>query len=172
MIRYHQLVLHDPVWYDHLPYIPFPSHWPIFTPKDKLAEWFESYSKLLELNIWTQTNLESASWDGSKRQWTVNLERKVRIFRSKSFLFGSKTGVACHLPQAGSSTTLQICLVTSVKCHLFPGKGSFYSICLASRIPTLKSVMLTPISASEGGRYHRETRNPPSPHNSSYRSQR
>lgn len=74
--RYHQLVLHDPVWYDHLPYVPFPSHWPIFTPKDKLAEWFEAYAKLLELNVWTQTNLESASWDGSKRQWTVNLERK------------------------------------------------------------------------------------------------
>ena len=28
-----RLVLHDPVWYDHLSYIPFPSHWPIFTPK-------------------------------------------------------------------------------------------------------------------------------------------
>lgn len=35
--RYHQLVLHDPVWYDHMPYINFPPHWPIFTPKDKLA---------------------------------------------------------------------------------------------------------------------------------------
>ena len=69
-------MLHDPVWYDHLPYVPFPSHWPVFTPKDKLAEWFESYVKLLELNVWTQTNLESASWDASKRQWTVNLKRK------------------------------------------------------------------------------------------------
>ena len=69
-------MLHDPVWYDHLPYVPFPPHWPVFTPKDKLAEWFEAYAKLLELNVWTQTNLESASWDGSKRQWTVNLERK------------------------------------------------------------------------------------------------
>lgn len=91
--RYHQLVLHDPVWYDHLPYgklthssmiqrltkpfaVPFPSHWPVFTPKDKLAEWFESYAKLLELNVWTQTNLTSADWDANKRQWTVNLERK------------------------------------------------------------------------------------------------
>ena len=49
--RYHQLVLHDPVWYDHLPYINFPPHWPIFTPKDKLAEFFECYAKLLELNV-------------------------------------------------------------------------------------------------------------------------
>ena len=76
MSRYHQLVLHDPVYYDHLPYIPFPSHWPVFTPKDKLAEWFESYAKLLELNVWTHTNLKAAKWDGSKRQWTVELERK------------------------------------------------------------------------------------------------
>ena len=74
--RYHQLVLHDPVWYDHLPYIPFPAHWPVFTPKDKLAEWFESYARLLELNVWTQTSIKSAKWDGEKRQWTVMLERK------------------------------------------------------------------------------------------------
>lgn len=65
-----------PYRYDHLPYIPFPSHWPVFTPKDKLAEWFESYAKLLELNVWTQTSLESAQWDEAKRQWTVELERK------------------------------------------------------------------------------------------------
>jgi cation diffusion facilitator CzcD-associated flavoprotein CzcO len=31
--RYHQLVLHDPVWFDHLPYLPFPECWPVFTPK-------------------------------------------------------------------------------------------------------------------------------------------
>ena len=75
--RYHQLVLHDPVWYDHLPYIPFPSHWPIFTPKDKLAEFFESYAKLLELNVWTSTTVTEANWNDEKRQWTVALERKT-----------------------------------------------------------------------------------------------
>ncbi|KKY37135.1 putative flavin-binding monooxygenase-like protein [Diaporthe ampelina] len=41
--RYHQLVLHDPVWIDHLPYIQFPEWWPIFTPKDKLADFFEAH---------------------------------------------------------------------------------------------------------------------------------
>ncbi|KAL1967110.1 hypothetical protein VTN77DRAFT_3634 [Rasamsonia byssochlamydoides] len=74
--RYHQLVLHDPVWYDHMPYIPFPATWPIFTPKDKLAEFFESYAKLLELNVWVRTNLISSSWDESKRQWTITLQRQ------------------------------------------------------------------------------------------------
>lgn len=70
-------MLHDPVWYDHLPYVPFPSHWPIFTPKDKLAEWFESYAKILELNVWTSTTVTSSAWDEEKRQWTVELERKT-----------------------------------------------------------------------------------------------
>src|SRR5689334_9986 len=55
--RYHQLVLHDPVWYDHMPYLQFPPQWPIFTPKDKLAQFFEAYATLLELNIWTGTSL-------------------------------------------------------------------------------------------------------------------
>ncbi|OLN96200.1 putative indole-3-pyruvate monooxygenase YUCCA1 [Colletotrichum chlorophyti] len=74
--RYHQLVLHDPVWYDHLPYISFPDHWPIFTPKDKIAEFFEAYANLLELNVWTSTTLTKSSWDDSRRQWTLTLERQ------------------------------------------------------------------------------------------------
>ncbi|KAH8777609.1 dimethylaniline monooxygenase (N-oxide forming) [Diaporthe sp. PMI_573] len=75
--RYHQLVLHDPVWIDHLPYIPFPEWWPIFTPKDKLAEFFEAYAKLLELNVWTKTTVESGSWDGSQKRWTVTVRRSL-----------------------------------------------------------------------------------------------
>lgn len=74
--RYHQLVLHDPVWYDHMPYIPFPPHWPVFTPKDKLAEWFESYVNALELNVWMSTTLKSSSWDESSKLWSVTVERR------------------------------------------------------------------------------------------------
>jgi cation diffusion facilitator CzcD-associated flavoprotein CzcO len=74
--RYHQLVLHDPVWYDHMPYVPFPPNWPIFTPKDKLGDFFESYVKHMELNVWTSTTLQSSSWDDDKKQWTVTLSRR------------------------------------------------------------------------------------------------
>ncbi|EAW10389.1 uncharacterized protein ACLA_048610 [Aspergillus clavatus NRRL 1] len=74
--RYHQLVLHDPVWYDHMPYLPFPAHWPVFTPKDKLAEFFESYAKLLELNVWTKTTLKSSAWSDGDKQWTLVVERR------------------------------------------------------------------------------------------------
>ncbi|RWA10108.1 hypothetical protein EKO27_g5006 [Xylaria grammica] len=74
--RYHQLVLHDPVWYDHMPYLNFPAQWPIFTPKDKLAQFFESYANLLELNVWTKTELVYTKWDESKKVWTVIVNRK------------------------------------------------------------------------------------------------
>lgn len=76
--RYHQLVLHDPVWYDHLPYLPFPDWWPIFTPKDKLADFFASYARLLELNVWTRTSIVSGTWDGAALRWSVTLERVGR----------------------------------------------------------------------------------------------
>ena len=74
--RYKSLVLHDPVWYDHMPYLPFPETWPIFTPKDKLADWLESYAQIMELDIWTGTACKSASFDETSQQWRVELERQ------------------------------------------------------------------------------------------------
>ncbi|CCC12728.1 hypothetical protein SMACR_05687 [Sordaria macrospora] len=73
--RYHQLVLHDPVWYDHLPYLPFPDTWPIFTPKDKLADWFESYAKALDLNIWLRSTIVSSEYDSARKSWKVVIRR-------------------------------------------------------------------------------------------------
>jgi putative flavoprotein involved in K+ transport len=35
--RYKSLCLHDPVWYDHLPYLPFPPNWPVFAVKRRLS---------------------------------------------------------------------------------------------------------------------------------------
>ncbi|KAL4902189.1 hypothetical protein BDW74DRAFT_158754 [Aspergillus multicolor] len=75
--RYHQLVLHDPVWFDHMPYVSFPETWPVFTPKDKLAEFFEAYVKILELDVWTSTNIEGVKWSDADQQWTVEVVRGV-----------------------------------------------------------------------------------------------
>jgi putative flavoprotein involved in K+ transport len=73
--RYKSLCLHDPVWYDHLPYLPFPDHWPIYTPKDKMGDWLESYTKIMELDYWSSTSCKRASWDEAKQEWTVEVER-------------------------------------------------------------------------------------------------
>ena len=73
--RYKSLCLHDPVWYDHLPYLPFPDHWPVYTPKDKMGDWLESYTKIMELDYWPSTICKSASFDEAKGEWTVVVER-------------------------------------------------------------------------------------------------
>lgn len=73
--RYKSLCLHDPVWYDHMPYLPFPDHWPVFTPKDKLGDWLESYAKLMELNVWSSTECTSAAYDSERQEWVVQVKR-------------------------------------------------------------------------------------------------
>ncbi len=77
--RYKTLCLHDPVWYDHLPYLPFPDHWPVFTPKDKMGDWLEMYVKVMELNYWSRTECLGASHDpqanGGAGLWTVKVKR-------------------------------------------------------------------------------------------------
>ena len=73
--RYRSLVLHDPVWYDHLPYLPFPENWPVFSPKDKMGDWLEAYASIFELDIWTSTTCETATWDPDARRWTAVVRR-------------------------------------------------------------------------------------------------
>ena len=73
--RYKSLSLHDPVWYDHMPYIPFPENWPVFTPKDKIGDWLEMYTKVMELNYWGSTECISAAFDEELQQWNVEVNR-------------------------------------------------------------------------------------------------
>ena len=73
--RYKSLCLHDPVWYDHLPYIKFPDTWPVFAPKDKIGDWLEMYTKVMELNYWSRSICKSASYDEGTGEWTVVVDR-------------------------------------------------------------------------------------------------
>jgi cation diffusion facilitator CzcD-associated flavoprotein CzcO len=57
--------------------MPFPQFWPRFTPKGKLADWFELYASVLELNVWTSVQLQSLSYNNGKKQWTIQLEREI-----------------------------------------------------------------------------------------------
>ena len=76
--RYHSLCLHDPVWYDHMPYLPFPDHWPVFTPKDKMGDWLESYTQVMELDYWSNSEATSATFDEATGDWTVHVTREGR----------------------------------------------------------------------------------------------
>jgi cation diffusion facilitator CzcD-associated flavoprotein CzcO len=73
--RYHALTLHNQVQVNHLPYMPFPPNWPVYIPKDKLANWFETYVEAMELNFWTGTTFESGTYDEAGQRWSVVLRR-------------------------------------------------------------------------------------------------
>jgi putative flavoprotein involved in K+ transport len=73
--RYKSLCLHDPVWYDHLPYLPFPQNWPVFSPKDKIGDWLEFYTKVMEVPYWSSTTCVSAKFDESEKRWIVEVDR-------------------------------------------------------------------------------------------------
>ena len=74
--RYKSLCLHDPVWYDHLPYLKFPDTWPVFSPKDKIGDWLESYVTVMEVPYWSSTTATSASYSDEAQEWTVTVERE------------------------------------------------------------------------------------------------
>ncbi len=93
--RYHSLTLHNEVYVNHLPYMPFPPTWPVYIPKDMLANWFEAYVDALELNFWTGTELVAGSYDEQRKQWTVTLRRaggSERVVHPRHLIFA--TGVS------------------------------------------------------------------------------
>ena len=98
--RYKSLCLHDPVWYDHLPYIPFPENWPVFTPKDKIGDWLESYTKIMELNYWSSTAAKKAEWDEAAQEWVVTVDRNGEevVLRPKQLVLATGMSGKANVP--------------------------------------------------------------------------
>ena len=92
--RYKSLCLHDPVWYDHMPYLPFPDDWPVFSPKDKLGDWLEMYTKIMELNYWGSTECKSARYDEKKKRWVVKVVRDGKAITLKPQQLVLATGMS------------------------------------------------------------------------------
>jgi len=99
--RYKSLCLHDPVWYDHLPYVKFPPNWPVFSPKDKIADWLEMYTRVMELNYWGSTTARHASYDEVAREWEVVVEREGEeiTLRPKQLVMATGMSGRPHTPQ-------------------------------------------------------------------------
>jgi thioredoxin reductase len=92
--RYHALTLHNQVQVNHLPYMLFPPNWPTYIPKDKLANWFESYVDGMELNFWTDTEFEGGTYDETNGRWNVTLRRggETRVMHPRHVVLA--TGVS------------------------------------------------------------------------------
>lgn len=98
--RYRSLVLHDPVWYDHMPYLPFPDHWPVFSPKDKIGDWLEMYARVMELDYWASTKCLNAAYDEAAGEWTVqvNCGGQLVELRPKHLVLATGMSGFPHIP--------------------------------------------------------------------------
>lgn len=99
--RYKSLCLHDPVWYDHLPYMPFPDDWPVFTPKDKLGDWLEMYTKIMEINYWGSTTAKKATFNEAQGEWEVVVDRAGQevVLRPKELVFALGVSGYANVPK-------------------------------------------------------------------------
>ena len=73
-LRYRGLKLHNQVHSNHLPYMPYPPTWQAYLPKDRIANWLEMYADCMDINFWTQTSFEGATFDADSGRWEAGLE--------------------------------------------------------------------------------------------------
>jgi putative flavoprotein involved in K+ transport len=99
--RYKSLCLHDPVWYDHLPYLKFPENWPVFSPKDKIADWLEMFTRVMELTYWGSTTAKSARYDEEAGEWVVVVDREGEevTLRPKQLVMATGMSGKANVPE-------------------------------------------------------------------------
>jgi len=73
--RYHNLTLHNEVYVDHLPYLPFPPNYPVYIPRDKIGNWLEFYADTMEINIWISTEFTGGTYDAKANHWALKVQR-------------------------------------------------------------------------------------------------
>lgn len=63
-------------------YFPYPENWPLFAPRDTLADFMEFYAKTNELTVWTRAKFQNASYDSDTGRWTATISRSGAISSS------------------------------------------------------------------------------------------
>ena len=99
-LRYRGLKLHNKTPVNHLRYLPFPSTFPDYIPKDKIANWLESYVDILEVDFWTRTSFEGADYDDASQRWTARLSRDgtARTLRPKHIVLATSVSGSPNIP--------------------------------------------------------------------------
>jgi putative flavoprotein involved in K+ transport len=98
--RYPSLHLHDPIFLDHFPYLPFPEHWPLFTPQDRMADWLEHYVEAMDIVLWSGTACTGARYDEGRGEWHVTVERggKTLTLCPRHLVLATGLSGAKHVP--------------------------------------------------------------------------
>ncbi|MEP6146382.1 MAG: NAD(P)/FAD-dependent oxidoreductase, partial [Nisaea sp.] len=100
-LRYHGLKLHNYIHSNHLPYMPFPEGWPTYIPKDRIANWLESYVDAMDINFWTETSFEGAEYDADAGCWIARLklvDGSVREMRPRHIVMATSVSGTPNIP--------------------------------------------------------------------------
>ncbi len=107
--RYRSLHLHDAIWACHLPYMPFPDHWPVFIPKDRMGDWLDAYAEMMEISFWGSTSALRAQYDEASATWTVEVEREGKpvTLHPKQLVLATGMSGAPAIPQFPGAETFR-----------------------------------------------------------------
>ena len=99
-LRYRGLKLHNKTPVNHLRYLPFPETFPEYIPKDKIANWLESYVDIMEVDFWTRTAFDGADYDDASQRWTARLTRdgEARTLRPKHIVLATSVSGTPNIP--------------------------------------------------------------------------
>ncbi len=100
--RYHSLALHNDTKLNHLPYMPFPTSWPTYLPKDMVGDWFESYAWAMEINYWTSTEFVRGNYDDAAGIWNAVVRRAdgtERTLHPRHLVFANGLVGEPHIPE-------------------------------------------------------------------------
>ena len=101
-LRYHGLKLHNKTPVNHLRYLPFPSTFPDYIPKDKIANWLESYVDIMEINFWTGTTFDGAEYDATAQRWAAHVrtaDGTTRTLRPKHIVVATSVSGTPNIPK-------------------------------------------------------------------------
>jgi hypothetical protein len=123
--RYASLALHSTTYGDHLPYLPLPPNWTAHTPKDKFADFLESYATLMDLNVWTSTTFLNGHFDEEAKRWSIHVRHgngSIQELRPRHFIVAGGLYGNPKIPQVKGMETY-----TGVSAHSdeFQNGGDF-----------------------------------------------
>ncbi|RQM04687.1 hypothetical protein DH86_00003940, partial [Scytalidium sp. 3C] len=49
----------------------------VYTPKEKFADFLESYVTLLDINVWTSSKISNVAYNEANKTWSVTVERGI-----------------------------------------------------------------------------------------------
>ena len=73
----------------------------MFSPKDKIGDWLEMYTRVMELNYWGSTTAKRARYDEDAGEWELVVERDGEeiTLRPKQLVLATGMSGRPYMPQ-------------------------------------------------------------------------